>query len=307
MFFGLTNRPATFQTMMNNIFQNFIVEGVVCVYLNDILIYTKTLEEHCQITCLDLKCLHQHQLYLKPEKAAEMDPVKVAGVAEWPETQNKKKDFLHYAHLLFDLIGKDVMWSWGPPEQMAFDTLKHTVTSGPALLFPDDNSPFYIEANSSDFATGIVLSQQSLEDRKWHLVAFYSKSLNAVEQNYEIHNKEMLAIIRLFEEWQHFLEGAWHKFKVWMDHKNPEYFQTGKKLHCQQAQWSLYLANFDFSLHHKPGQSMGKPDALSWRMDHGMEKGDNSNIVLLRPKLFAIQAIEGLTIDKAEADILQDI
>ncbi|KAG5732414.1 hypothetical protein E4T56_gene11314 [Termitomyces sp. T112] len=176
MFFGLTNSPATFQTMMNDIFQDFIAEGVVCVYLNDILIYTKMLEEHCWITCLILEQLHQHQLYLKLEKckfeqtqieylsltilhrAMEMDPVKVAGVVEWPEPKNKKEDFLHHAHLLFNLTGKDVTWSWGPPEQVAFDALKHTVTSGPILLFPDDNSPFWVEADSSDFATGAVLS-----------------------------------------------------------------------------------------------------------------------------------------------------
>ncbi|KAG5716120.1 hypothetical protein E4T56_gene10870 [Termitomyces sp. T112] len=266
MFFSLTNSPATFQTMMNNIFWDLIAEGVVCMYLNNILIYTKMLEEHHQITCLVLECLCQHQLYLKPEKCkfkqtwikylsliisygtVEMDPVKVAGVVEWLEPQNKKKvqvflsfanfywrfiqDFLHHACLLFDLTGKDVMWSWGPLEQTAFDTLKCTVTSRPDLLFPDNNSPFCIKADSSDFATGVVLSQQSPEDGKWHPVAFYSKSLNAVEWNYEIHNKEMLTIIQSFEEWQHFLEGVWHKFKVWMDHKNLEYFWTAKKLNC---------------------------------------------------------------------------
>ncbi|KAG5726372.1 hypothetical protein E4T56_gene18941 [Termitomyces sp. T112] len=194
------------------------------------------------------------------------------------------QDFSHHACPLFDLTGKDVMWSWGPPEQTAFDTLKHAMTSGPVLLFPDDNSPFWVEADSSDFATGAVLSQQSLEDRKWHPVAFYSKSLNMVEQNYEIHDKEMLAIIQSFEEWQHFLEGMQHKFK-----------------------WSPYLTNFDFSLHHKPGQSMGKPDALSQRVDHGMGEEDNSNIVLLCPKLFAIQAMEGLAVEGVEVDILWDI
>ncbi|KAG5730316.1 hypothetical protein E4T56_gene10520 [Termitomyces sp. T112] len=155
------------------------------------------------------------------EVAAEMDPA-FLGFANlyWRFIQ----DFLHHAHSLFDLTGKDVTWNWGPLEQMAFDTLKHAVTSGSILLFPDDNSPFYIKANSSNFATGAVLSQQSLENRKWHPVAFYFKSLNAVEQNYEIHNKEMLAIIWLFKEWWHFLEGVWHKFEVWMDHKNLEYF-----------------------------------------------------------------------------------
>ncbi|KAG5732784.1 hypothetical protein E4T56_gene2806 [Termitomyces sp. T112] len=200
MFFGLINSPATFQTMMNNIFQELIAEVVVCMYLNDILIYTKTLKKHCWTTHLVLEHLCQHQLYLKPEKcefeqtwieylgliishgAAEMDLVKVAGVAEWPEPQNKKEvqvflgfanfyqrfiqDFSHHACLLFDLMGKDVTWSWGPPEQMALDTLKHTVTSGPVLLFPDNNSPFYIEADSSNFATGAVLLQQSPENWK---------------------------------------------------------------------------------------------------------------------------------------------
>ncbi|KAG5721445.1 hypothetical protein E4T56_gene13185 [Termitomyces sp. T112] len=111
----------------------------------------------------------------------EMVPVKVAGVVEWPKPKNKKEDFSHHAHLSFNLTGKDVAWSWGPPEQVAFDALKCTMTSRPVLLFLDDNSLFQVEADSSDFATGAVLLQQSLEDGKWHLVAFDSKSLNAVE------------------------------------------------------------------------------------------------------------------------------
>ncbi|KAG5725261.1 hypothetical protein E4T56_gene12700 [Termitomyces sp. T112] len=141
---------------------------------------------------------------------AEMDSVKVVGVAEWPEPKNKKEvqaflsfanfyqrfiqNFSHHAHLLFDLTEKDVAWSWRSLEQTAFSTLKYAVTSGPVLLFPDNNSPFQVKANSSDFTTGAVLSQQSLKNGKWHLVAFYSQSLNAVEHDYKIHNKEMLAI-----------------------------------------------------------------------------------------------------------------
>ncbi|KAG5724637.1 hypothetical protein E4T56_gene3679 [Termitomyces sp. T112] len=111
------------------------------------------------------------------EVAMEMNLVKIAGVVEWLEPKNKKEvqafldfanfyqrfiqDFSHHAYLLFNLAGKDVTWSWGPLEQMAFDTLKCAMTSGPILLFPDDNSPFQVEANSSDFATGAVLLQQS--------------------------------------------------------------------------------------------------------------------------------------------------
>ncbi|KAG5727735.1 hypothetical protein E4T56_gene20751 [Termitomyces sp. T112] len=186
----LTNSPATFQTMMNNIFWDLIVEGVVCMYLDNILIYTKMLEEHYWITCLILECLCWHQLYLKLEKCkfeqtqieylgpimshrtVEMDLVKVASVAEGLEPQNKEvqeflgfanfywrfiQDFLHHTCPLFNLTGKDVMWSWRPLEQMAFDTFKHAMISRPVLLFPDNNSPFHIEADSSNFATGAVL------------------------------------------------------------------------------------------------------------------------------------------------------
>ena len=89
--------------------------------------------------------------------------------------------------------------------------------------------------DSSDFTTGAVLSQQYPEDDKWHPVAFLSKFLLAVEQNYEIHDKEMLVIVWALEEWQHFLEEAEHQFEVWMDHKNLEYFMKAKKLNCRQA------------------------------------------------------------------------
>ena len=102
--------------------------------------------------------------------------------------------------------------------------------SAPILASPDNSRPFRIEADSSDFATGAVLSQQSPTDEKWHPVAFLSKSLSSVERNYEIHDKEMLAIIRAMEEWRHFLEGAEHQFEVWTDHKNLEYFMSAKNL-----------------------------------------------------------------------------
>ncbi|GLB37179.1 putative chromo (CHRromatin Organisation MOdifier) domain containing protein [Lyophyllum shimeji] len=264
MFFGLTNSPATFQTMMNDIFRDLIAQGVVCVYLDDILIYTKTLEEHRRITRIILDRLREHRLFLKPEKCkferteieylgliishgtASMDPVKVAGVAEWPVPRNKKevqsflgftnfyrrfiRDFSHHTRPLFDLTAKDVAWTWGSGQQDAFDSLKRAITSKPVLIFPDNDRPFRVEADSSDFATGAVLSQQSPEDEKWHPVAFYSKSLNAVERNYEIHDKEMLSIICALEEWRHFLEGARHKVEIYTDHKNLQYFLTAKKL-----------------------------------------------------------------------------
>ena len=173
------------------------------------------------------------------------------------------EDFSHHAKPLFELTKKDRKWTWGEDEQLAFDEIKHRVTSSPILHFADDSKPFHIEADSSNFATGAVLSQQSSDDLKWHPITFYLKSLNAVERNYEIHDKEMLAIMRSLEEWRHFLEGAKHKVEIWTDHKNLEYFMTVKKLNRRQARWSLYLSRFDFVMHHHPSKSMGKCDALS--------------------------------------------
>ena len=117
----------------------------------------------------------------------------------------------------------------------------------------------------------------------------------------------MLAIIRALEEWRHFVEGAEHQCEIWTDHKNLEYFMTAKKLNRRQARWSLFLAQFDFVLHHRPGTSMGKSDALSRRADHGTGSADNSNMVLLTPDLFAIRALEGLELVGEERSIMRDI
>ena len=117
----------------------------------------------------------------------------------------------------------------------------------------------------------------------------------------------MLAIIRALEEWRHFLEGAHHKFEIWTDHKNLEYFMMAKKLNRRQARWSLYLSRFEFSMCHHPGQSMGKADALSRRADHGDGSNDNERVVLLDPGLFAIRALEGWVMEGEEKDIMKEI
>jgi hypothetical protein len=173
--------------------------------------------------------LEKHKLYLRPDKcefekttveylrviishnSVAMNLVKVAGVADWPELMSKKevqsflgftnfywrfiKDFSEHARPLFDLTKNDAKWHWGTDEQSVFDRLKQNVTMAPVLISPNSTQPFCIEADSSDFATRAVLSQVSPEDRKWHPVAFFSKSLSPVEHNYEIHDKEMLTII----------------------------------------------------------------------------------------------------------------
>ena len=122
------------------------------------------------------------------------------------------------------------MFKWSSEEKSAFDTLRDRIMSAPILALPDNSRPYRVKADSSDFASGAVLSQQNPEDEKWHPVAFLSKSLSPVKRNYEIYDKEMLAIVRALEEWRHFLEGTEHQFEIWTDHKNLEYFMTAKKL-----------------------------------------------------------------------------
>ena len=112
--------------------------------------------------------------------------------------------------------------------------MKKRFTQGPVLAVLDLDRKMRMEVDASDYATGRVLSMEG-KDGKWRLVAFLSKSLNETERNYEIHDKEMLVIIRGLESWRHLLEGAKFKFKICPDHKNLEYFMKAQKLNQRQA------------------------------------------------------------------------
>ena len=162
--------------------------------------------------------------------------------------------------------------------------MKAIFTTRPVLAAPKLDKEFRVKADASNFATGEVLSVK-YEDKLWRPVVFISKALNETEHNYEIHDKEMLGVIRCLEVWRHFLEGARVKFEIWTDHKNLEYFMTSQNLNCRQARWTLYLSRFDFVLKHIPGTKMGKADGLSRRSnwEKGAE-GDNEEKVLLKPE-----------------------
>ena len=122
-------------------------------------------------------------------------------------------------------------------------------------------------------------------NKLWRLVAFISKSLSDIERNYEIHNKEMLAVVRCLEAWRHFLEGVIMKFEIWTDHKNLKYFMKAQKLNRRQARWALYLLRFNFMLKHIPGSKIGKINSLSRRPDWkvGVER-DNEDETLVKPE-----------------------
>src|SRR5258706_2315570 len=296
MFFGLCNSPTPFQTRMNDILCPFIDHNEAVCYMDDILIYSSSLMDHWRITQEILQTLHSYKLFLQLEKCkfecrevdylglviskdhVAMDPVKVQGVTDSLQPAKVKDvqsfigfvnfyqrfihDFSKIACPLHALTQKLKDWSWGAAKQQAFDVLKSAVTSTPMLTFPSKSSPFCLECDASNFATGAVLSQQQ-EDGLFPLIGFMSKSFSDMERNYQIHDKEMLVIMHALEEWRHFLEGSNQKFKIHMDHKNLSYFQEAHKLNHHQAQWSLYLSRFDFILTHKPGRQMGRPDTLS--------------------------------------------
>jgi len=296
MLFGMMNSPATFQGMMNEIMRDLINEGKMAVFVDDVLVGIDSEEGHDEIVVEVLKWLEENDLYVKPEKCSwktnkvnflgvvmdqgkiEMEEDKVAGVLDWPTPRTVRdvrkflglanyyrrfiKNFATLAKPLNMLTRKDEKWKWEKAQQKAFKQLKGIFTTRPLLVAPDLDKEFRVEVNASNFAIGGVLSIKC-KDNKWRPVAYISKSLNEIEQNYEIHDKEMLVVIQCLEAWRHFLEGVKGKFEIWLDHKNLEYFISNQKLNRRQVRWALYLSRFDFVLKYVPGRRMGKADGLS--------------------------------------------
>jgi len=217
---------------MNNLFRDLINQGDMVIFINDILVATDTEEGHNELVEKVLKRLEENDLYIKPKKCkwkvreveslgvvigpreVEMQKEKVKGVLNWLAPQNIKevqkflglanyyrrfiKDFTRLAAPLHVLVKKEQKWKWKREQEEAFEKLKMVFTIEPVLAIPDINKEMRVETDASDYAMGEVLLTK-YEDGKWRLVVFISKSLNATEQNYEIHDKEMLAVIRCLE------------------------------------------------------------------------------------------------------------
>ena len=149
----------------------------------------------------------------------------------------------------------------------------------------DAAKPVIIETDASDFAIGAVLSQRN-EENRLHPVAFHSRKFQPAEINYEIHDKELLAVVDAFKHWRQYCEGATHQVQVYLDHQNLEYFTTTKVLNRRQARWAQELAGIDFRIYYRLGTQNGKPDALSRRSEYCPEKGgvENQPIMLVLKK-----------------------
>jgi hypothetical protein len=170
-------------------------------------------------------------------------------------------------------------------QQKAFEDLKQEITSERTLIIPQPGKPFRMETDTSDYAVAAILSQQD-EEGKWRPVAFMSKSLNDAERNYEIYDKEMLAVMKGFYEWAHYLKGNDEITEVLTDHQNLTYFRKPQNLNRRQARWIMDLQEYNFTIKHQPGKTNMKADLLSRRVDYPKGNNDNENIILLKEELF---------------------
>ncbi|KAF7647357.1 hypothetical protein LDENG_00173640 [Lucifuga dentata] len=272
--FGLTNAPAVFQSLVNDILRDFINKHVF-VYLDDILIFSSSLTEHRHHVRQVLQRLLENQLFVKAEKCefhkstvsflgfiisegnVRMDPEKVRAVIDWPIPTSRRElqRFLGFANFyrrfirnfgtlaapLTALTSFSVPFCWTSTTDQVFTRLKQSFTSAPVLGFPDPTQQFVVEVDASETGVGAVLSQRLPEDRKLHLCAFFSHRLMPAERNYDIGNRELLAIKMALEEWRHWLEGAELPFLVWTDHRNLEYIKTAKRLNSCQARWVFFF------------------------------------------------------------------
>jgi len=303
--FGLTNAPSTFQDMMNHIFSDMLDVGTLA-YMDDILVYTDTEEKHDETVREVLKRLQNNGLAVSPEKCVwkaqeveflgyiigrngiRMSEEKVEAILGWktPESLTETQLFLGFANfyrrfirdysrvarLLTVLTKKDREWNWNAEADAAFAELKKRFTMAPILGHFDPTKEVIIETDASDFAIGAILSQRD-EERHLHPVAFHSRKFQPTEINYEIHDKELLAVVDALKHWRRYCEGATHQVQVYSDHQNLEYFTTTKALNQRQARWAQELAGINFRIYYRPGTQNGKPDTLSRRSEYRHEKG----------------------------------
>jgi len=274
--FSLTNAPADFQRFINDVLHPFL-DNFCTVYLDDILIYSDTLAEHKVHVKKVLEVLAKAGLHLKPKKCEfhktevrylglilsndgiKMDPGKIEAVMKWESPRNLRdvRAFLGFANFyrrfikgyseivspIVNLTKKGVPFSWEPgsPQEIAFQLLKNKFTSAPILKHFDPDLEIVVETDASDYVSAGILSQYDKTTGILHPVAFFSKKHSPAECNYEIYDKELMAIVRCFEEWRAELESAPHPIQVLSDHKNLEYFMSTKLLNRRQARWSEFL------------------------------------------------------------------
>lgn len=219
----------------------------VSVYLDDILIFPWSREEHIKHVKTVFQRLWDHDLFCKAEKcefhvstisflgsiiergAIQMDPAKISAVRDWsrPEDGKQLKRFLGFSNFyrrfirdysrvaapLTALTSSKRRFVWDAAAETAFPSLKERFTTAPILVLPDSGRPFVVEVDASDLRVGAVLSQRAA-DNKLHPCTFFSRRLSSTERNYDVGNRELLAVKLALEEWRHWLKGTSEPFLV---------------------------------------------------------------------------------------------
>lgn len=290
--YGLCNSPSTFQRLMDLVLAD--LQWTTClVYLDDIIVFGKTFQEHLGRLEQVFRKLHGANLKVKPSKCnlfakqvsylghiisangVKADPSKVEAVRGWPVPRNQTevrsflglasyyrrfiKSFAEIARPLHQLTEKGRKFHWGDDCQRAFLTLKSCLTSAPVLAYPDPLKQFILDTDASDVGIGAVLSQ--VEGGMERVVAYASRSLTKQERKYATTKKELLSMVTFTKYFKHYLLGA--EFVLRTDHNSLRWLHNFQGIEGQLARWLEQLSSFQYKIVHRPGKQHSNTDALS--------------------------------------------
>ena len=290
--FGLTNAPACFMRAMHLVLKGLCWSDCL-VYLDDIIIFGRTLQEHRERLSLVLSRLSEAGLKINPEKCKLLservvvlghvvtrdgistDPEKVRVIKEWPvpEDESQLKAFLgtascyrqflpNYAGIaapLHSASQKGERFRWTTQCEEAFGSIKRTLMNAPILAFPQLDEPFILDTDASDRGLGAVLSQ--VQVGKERVIAYAARALSKAERNYSTTRKELLALVWGTEHFETYLYGR--RFLARTDHSALQWLKNFKNPRGQVARWLERLSDFDFEVEHRSGQLHGNADGLS--------------------------------------------
>ncbi|GJS59508.1 hypothetical protein Tco_0654292 [Tanacetum coccineum] len=286
--FRLSNAPAVFMDLMNRVCRPYLDKFMI-VFIDDILIYSKTKEEHDAHLRLVLELLKKEELYAKFSKCdfwlskvqflghvidsegIHVDPAKIESIKEWesPKTPTEIHQFLglagYYrrfiegfskiARPMTKLTQKSVKFNWGEKEETAFQTLKQKLCSAPILALPEGSENFVVYCDASHKGLGAMLMQ------KEKFIAYASRQLKIYEKNYTTHDLELGVVVFALKMWRHYLYGM--KCVVFTDHKSLQHILDHKELNIRQHRWLELLSDYDYELRYHPGKANVVADALS--------------------------------------------
>eukprot|EP00253_Pinus_taeda_P015939 PITA_15939 len=286
--FGLTNAPATFMCLMNGIFHPYL-DQFVLIFIDDILIYSRTIEEHHEHLRMVLQTLREHQLYAKFSKCdffkeeiqylghviskdgIVVGPEKIKAIMDWPVPKDVAdvrsfmglagyyrrfvEGFSKVAFPITSLQKKGRAFEWTLNCQKSFEQLKHLLTTAPILSIADPHKDYVVCTDASKEGLGGVLMQ---EDR---VIAYESRKLKEHEQKYSAYDLELAVVIHALKMWRHYLMGR--KFLLLTDHHSLTSYFSQPTLNARQARWMDFLSGFDFDIKHLQGKTNRVADALS--------------------------------------------